>query len=62
MKTNPDDLINDNLNGLTKREYFAIMIAQNLMRNYGNSYIAKDAIGFADLLIQKLNEGKPDEV
>ena len=46
-------------NGLTKREYFAAMALQGLLAKYGSDYqvqIAKDAIYWADALIEELNK------
>jgi hypothetical protein len=50
--------------GLTKREYFASMALQGLLSMYGSDYqvqIAKDAIYWADSLIEELNKTKQDE-
>ena len=47
--------------GLTKREYFAAMAMQGLLTKFGNDYelqIAKDAIYWADALIEELNKTK----
>ena len=47
--------------GLTKREYFAAMAMQGLLTKFGNDYelqIAKDAIYWADALIDELNKTK----
>ena len=49
--------------GLTKREYFAAMAMQELLTKFGNDYelqIAKDAIYWADALIEELNKTKQD--
>lgn len=49
--------------GLTKREYFAAMAMQGLLTKFGNDYelqIAKDAIYWADTLIEELNKAKQD--
>lgn len=49
--------------GLTKREYFAAMAMQGLLTKFGNDYelqIAKDAIYWADALIDELNKTKQD--
>lgn len=65
FKTQPDDLINSSreqlqrgnkhivVGGLTKREYFAIMI----LAGYQNSS-TEIAVDLADKLIEKLNEKK----
>lgn len=48
-------------NSLTKREYFAAMAMQGLLTKFGNDYelqIAKDAIYWADALIEELNKTK----
>ena len=50
-----------NYTGLTKREYFASMALQGLLTKYGSDYqvqIAKDAIYWADSLIDELNKTK----
>ena len=66
METKPNESINTieyNNNyistGLTKREYFAAMAMQGLLTKFGNDYelqIAKDAIYWADALIEELNK------
>jgi len=47
--------------GLTKREYFAAMALQGLLAKYGSDYqvqITKDAIYWADALIEELSKTK----
>ena len=68
METKPNESINiieynNNYTstGLTKREYFAAMAMQGLLTKFGNDYelqIAKDAIYWADALIEELNKTK----
>ena len=50
-----------NYTGLTKREYFAAMALQGLLAKYGSDYQvqnAKEAIYWADALIEELNKTK----
>jgi hypothetical protein len=67
--TKPDDLVNSVYRGesdgiypgLTKREYFSVIILQGIMSSdkYGptsDSYVATRAIKAADALIEQLNE------
>lgn len=57
----PDGAIDLPNNGLTKREYFAAMALQGMLAKYGSDYqvqIAKDALYFADALIEELNKTK----
>ena len=68
MKTNPEHLIHSfsdsdtyNVNGLTKREYFAAVALQGILANpesYSSAptQIAKYAVDQADLLIDELNK------
>ncbi len=47
--------------GLTKREYFAAMALQGMLAKYGSDYQvnnAKEAIYWADALIEELNKTK----
>ena len=47
--------------GLTKREYFASMALQGMLAKYGSDYQvnnAKEAIYWADALIEELNKTK----
>ena len=47
--------------GLTKREYFALMALQGMLAKYGSDYQvnnAKEAIYWADALIEELNKTK----
>ena len=49
------------LKGLTKRKYFAAMALQGLLAKFGSDYqvqITKDAIYWADALIEELNKTK----
>jgi hypothetical protein len=49
------------LKGLTKREYFAAMALQGMLAKYGSDYQvqnAKEAIYWADALIEELNKTK----
>lgn len=60
----PDGAFDSPNNGLTKREYFAAMALQGLLTKFGNDYelqIAKDAIYWADALIEELNKTKTNE-
>ena len=70
-ETKPNDAIHNVLNskniyksnGLTKREYFAVMALQGMLAKYGSDYQvqnAKEAIYWADLLIEELNKTKQD--
>jgi len=57
---NKPEIIRDN-DGLTKREYFAVMAMQGLLplmagSTYAPSGVIKDAIKFADDLINELNK------
>ena len=71
METKPNESINiieynNNYTstGLTKREYFAAMAMQGLLTKFGNDYelqIAKDAIYWADALIEELNKTKTND-
>ena len=57
----PDGAIDLPNNGLTKREYFAAMAMQGLLAKYGSDYQvqnAKEAIYWADALIEELNKTK----
>ena len=57
----PDGAIDLPNNGLTKREYFAAMAMQGLLAKFGSDYqvqITKDAIYWADALIEELNKTK----
>lgn len=61
MKTEPNQLTNDPMFGLTKREYFAAMAMQGFIANHltvGNSAveISEMAVLHADCLITQLNE------
>ena len=50
-----------NYTGLTKREYFAAMAMQGMLAKYGSDYQvqnAKEAIYWADALIEELNKTK----
>lgn len=51
--------------GMTKREYFAAMAMQSILRNNPISgdwlAIAKDAVAAADAMIAELNHRKPAE-
>ena len=52
------------LKGLTKREYFAAMALQGMLAKYGSDYQvqnAKEAIYWADALIEELNKTKTNE-
>jgi hypothetical protein len=70
METKPNESINTieyNNNyistGLTKREYFAAMALQGMLAKYGSDYqvqTAKEAVYFADALIEELNKTKQD--
>ena len=47
--------------GLTKREYFALMALQGMLAKYGSDYQvnnAKEAIYWADALIEELSKTK----
>lgn len=47
--------------GLTKREYFAVMALQGMLAKYGSDYQvnnAKEAVYWADALIEELNKTK----
>jgi vacuolar-type H+-ATPase catalytic subunit A/Vma1 len=47
--------------GLTKREYFAAMAMQGILSSSadrGTSAVAKNAVEFADALMEKLNQPK----
>jgi hypothetical protein len=47
--------------GLTKREYFASMAMQGMLAKYGSDYQvnnAKEAVYWADALIEELNKNK----
>lgn len=44
--------------GLTKREQFAMAIAQGLASLVGQSYIARDAVLLADELLAELEKSK----
>ena len=68
-ETNPNEPINIIYNsanvisttGLTKREYFAAMALQGMLAKYGSDYQvnnAKEAIYWADALIEELNKTK----
>ena len=67
-KTKPNDsaspIIVENYivdGGLTKREYFASMAMQNILAKYGSDYLvnyAKEAVCWADALIEELNKPK----
>lgn len=49
------------LKGLTKREYFAAMAMQGMLAKYGSDYQvqnAKEAIYWANALIEELNKTK----
>ncbi len=69
MKTKPNEPIhtieyNNNYisNGLTKREYFAVMALQGLLGNNNNYvYSVISAVEFADDLIEELNKTKTNE-
>ena len=58
------DYSDDNIyksNGLTKREYFAVMALQGMLAKYGSDYQvnnAKEAVYWADALIEELNKTK----
>jgi hypothetical protein len=57
----PDGGLDSPNTGLTKREYFAAMALQGMLAKYGSDYqvqIAKDAIYWADSLIDELNKTK----
>ena len=57
----PDGAIDLPNNGLTKREYFAAMALQGMLAKYGSDYQvqnAKEAIYWADALIEELNKTK----
>ena len=57
----PDGAIDLPNNGLTKREYFAAMAMQGLLAKFGSDYQvqnAKEAIYWADALIEELNKTK----
>lgn len=70
MKTNPNESAfarpafqaeigtHDESDGLTKREYFAVTILQGMLAS-GINYLdqSRDAVHFADHLIDALNEG-----
>lgn len=66
MKTEPNAPAfpvteNNGLNGLTKREFFAIMILQGLFATKENNYAqdyAKASVFMADFLIKELNNTK----
>ena len=68
LETKPNEPINTieyNNNyvsmGLTKREYFAAMALQGMLAKYGSDYqvqTAKEAVYFADALIEELNKNK----
>jgi hypothetical protein len=56
------------LKGLTKREYFAVVALQGFLANafYSEAEIGVDglipaAVGTADMLINELNKGDPNE-
>ena len=63
--TNPNDPINPIYNegylvkeGISKREYFAAKAMQGMLANQHaiSEFIAKDAVQFADVLIEELNK------
>ena len=52
------------LYGLTKREYFAAMALQGMLAKYGSDYQvnnAKEAIYWADALIEELSKKKTND-
>lgn len=57
LKTNPNDSIFMDGNGITKREYFAAMILSGLVSSSGGdgNLDASWAVELADILIKKLN-------
>ena len=67
-ETKPNESINrilymDNYTseGLTKREYFAVMALQGMLAKYGSDYQvnnAKEAVYWADALIEELSKKK----
>ena len=57
----PDGGLDSPNAGLTKREYFAAMALQGMLAKYGSDYQvnnAKEAIYWADALIEELNKTK----
>ena len=53
----------DDLSGLTKREYFAVMVMQGFIASYTGEqnhpdpdYAADEAVKYADALIEELNK------
>jgi hypothetical protein len=63
MPTNPENpafpgALNQNLTGLTKREYFAAQALQGILANGGNNYAATEAVQLADEVIAQLNASK----
>jgi len=69
MEIDPDDRINDGINGLTKREYFAIMALQGILskpdhyvHRESQDWYVIESVRFADGLITELNKGEKDEI
>lgn len=56
--TNPNDIINSQFHGLTKREYFAAMVLQGLAASHSPSAATEKAVIYADDLIEELNRTK----
>lgn len=57
-KTSPDDsaMPNQEHDGLTKREYFAVRIMQALLTNPNHGLVTENAVKLSDSLIEALNK------